>query len=1117
MHPCPICKRPDWCSVSVDGRLVACRRVEQGAAKNKQDKNGSVYYLHRLLQARDDAREPATPGTSGVRHNRAGADTLDAVYSSLLARLTLSEAHRAALRARGLPEEAIDAGGYRSLHVRGRARIVAELRELHGECVVSVPGVITREREGRRYLTLAGAAGLLIPIRDLSGRIVALLSRRDDASDGRGKYRYLSSAMIGGPGPGAPVNVPKGIAGPAEIVRITEGALKADIAHVLSGVPTIGLPGVTSWRPALPILRELGTRTVRIAFDADAVDNPAVARALDAVVRGLDVEGYAVELERWPVAHKGIDDALAVGAVIEVVPADAAPAVIAEIVAEGTAGEAPQAPSALDRLDDVIAEGAEGIFRDHELLTALAQLAETDPAEWACVRARLRSAGVRLRDLDTALTPLRREIRAERPVLDAAGCYRVSAGRIVRDIAMREGGTVEVPLATWHGRIVEEIIRDDGAERSVALAVEGALVDGTPLPRVEIASDDWPYMRWPVERWGTRAVVLAGAATADHLRCALQLLSGDVLRRTIYAHTGWREINGCWLYLHAGGAIGASGPVKDITVALPDALAGYKLPDPSDGRALPDAVRASLRVLDLAPDRITVALLGAVFRAVLGSADCALHLSGPTGQGKSELAALAQQHHGAALDARHLPGSWSSTGNALEGLAFAAAHAVLVVDDFAPGGTAADVARMHREADRLLRAQGNHAGRLRMRTDSSLRPAKSPRGIILSTGEDVPRGQSLRARMLVLELAPGELNWSSLSACQRDGADGRYAEALAGYLRWLAPQYAAVCIRMRAEVAELRDRARSEGQHARTPGIVADLAFGWRNWLAFAVDVCAIDRAERDTLERRVWRALMETAAAQAEHAAAADPVEQFLRLLDGALASGRAHCAASMGNAPEDAESWGWRDGNPLGRRIGWVGGSDLYLEPEAAYAEAQELARQQGDSLPIAPRTLWRRMGERGVLASRDQARQRYTVRRRLDGRERREVIHLRADALSAAQPSPPSPPSQTLDQRAEYGDGSGDSCEDCFADCPPQPSPEPRKTCGGSDAGDGGDGPTNIGSATAPNYSRTVCMYPAHRRRWRSVHGAILCGICVPPCRPDVVEEWLDGPPDESVTSK
>src|SRR5262249_34850875 len=173
--------------------------------------------------------------------------------------------------------------------------------------------------------------------------------------------------------------------------------------------------------------------------------------------------------------------------------------------------------------------------------------------------------------------------------------------------------------------------------------------------------------------------------------------------------------------------------------------------------SLQTAVRASLGLLRLGPDRIVLPVLAAVYRAALGDSDFGLHLSGPTGCFKSELAALAQQHYGAGMDARNLPANWASTGNALEGLAFTAKDALLVVDDFAPQGSSADVQRYHREADRLLRGQGNRAGRQRMRADGSLRPEKPPRGLVLSTGEDVPRGQSLRARLLTLEVSPGDL------------------------------------------------------------------------------------------------------------------------------------------------------------------------------------------------------------------------------------------------------------------------------------------------------------------------------------------------------------------------
>src|SRR5262249_18416714 len=157
-----------------------------------------------------------------------------------------------------------------------------------------------------------------------------------------------------------------------------------------------------------------------------------------------------------------------------------------------------------------------------------------------------------------------------------------------------------------------------------------------------------------------------------------------------------------------------------------DALARYVLPNPlttvslrsevlfgelgkaarQEAAALVAAVRASLALLDLAPDRLSFPLLAAVYRAVLTAADFSLHLMGQSGEFKSEVAALLQQHSGAGLDARHLPGSWSSTGNSLESIAFTCKDALLVVDDFAPHGNAADVSRLHREAERLLRAQG---------------------------------------------------------------------------------------------------------------------------------------------------------------------------------------------------------------------------------------------------------------------------------------------------------------------------------------------------------------------------------------------------------------------------
>jgi hypothetical protein len=451
-----------------------------------------------------------------------------------------------------------------------------------------------------------------------------------------------------------------------------------------------------------------------------------------------------------------------------------------------------------------------------------------------------------------------------------SGPYFVRANRTYHEKLTKDGPVPEL-LSNFAARIVQDVVYDDGAEQSRRLALEGTLSDGRPLPRVEVPAGDFAGMTTIVPSWGTIAVKSAGWGATDHLRCAIQLLSGDVPRRTVFTHLGWRKVENEWVYLHAAGAVGSTGPVATVEVDPPAPLAGYVLPDPGDEH-LAATVRASLRVLDLGPNRLTVPVLAAVYRAVMGGSDFGLHLAGPTGVFKTELAALAQQHFGAGLDARHLPGSWASTGNSLEALGFAAKDALLVVDDFAPGGSTHDVQRYHKEADRLLRAQGNTAGRGRMRPDGTLRPPKPPRGLVLSTGEDVPRGQSLRSRLLVLEVSPGDVDAERLTLCQRDAAAGLYAQALAAFLRWLAPRYETTRAALKDKVAELREEFQQADQHARTPGIVADLGIGLWTFLRFAKSVGVIDREEQTALWERAAAALTEAALAQAIHQADAEP-----------------------------------------------------------------------------------------------------------------------------------------------------------------------------------------------------------------------------------------------------
>ena len=275
--------------------VVACRREQNGSDKTKTDRNGAVFFLH---QSNGEVRPISLPPRSASGAESANPQLLHQVYTAFIQSLSTSIVHRKSLLDRGLSDGEIDRRSYRTLPRFGRARIAETLRERFGDELLSVPGFVIKQGDVGEYVTIAGAVGILIPVRNISDQIVALKIRRD-ASGGGPRYLYLSSKKNGGPGPGSPIHVPLGIRKPAPLVRVTEGELKADIATILSDVPTISIPGVASWRPALEVLKELESRTVRLAFDADANSNQTVARCLLQFADCLVAEGFSLEMERW--------------------------------------------------------------------------------------------------------------------------------------------------------------------------------------------------------------------------------------------------------------------------------------------------------------------------------------------------------------------------------------------------------------------------------------------------------------------------------------------------------------------------------------------------------------------------------------------------------------------------------------------------------------------------------------------------------------------------------------------------------------------------------------------------------------------------------------------------
>jgi len=557
------------------------------------------------------------------------------------------------------------------------------------------------------------------------------------------------------------------------------------------------------------------------------------------------------------------------------------------------------------------------------------------------------------------------------------------------------GDTIErEPLSNFMARIVGEITYDDGKESVKHYELEVSHRGRTV--RFSVPAQRFATLDWIHEHLGATAYVMAGFGRKDHARAAIQMFSRNVSPKTVYTHTGWRRHDGQWLYLHAGGATGPAGPREDVAVELPAGFEGFDLSGQGGDIPLADALQASLRLLEVAPIRVTLPAFAAIWRAIIGGADFGLHLEGVTGSGKTELAALIQQHFGRELDARHLPGSWASTENALEMMAFTLKDSLFVVDDFAPGGSGRDVQRFHRKADRLFRSQGNLSGRTRLNADATLKMTKPPRGLVFSTGEEIPRGHSIRARLVICSLGRHDMNWERLNRCQQEAAAGGYSILTARFIQWLAlhkeeihRQHRDLALRLRAEFSEL-------AAHRRTPTILADLAAALRIFLCFADESGILPKNEIDGIWTYWRKVLLDMVRQQGEFQGAEDPVLYFRDLLQSALVSGKAHLAGLDGRAPENPVDWGWwpepneltiGDGRwiPKGDRIGWVKDNNVYLEPGSAYNVAQKMAAAgRSDAIPISQKTMSARLKEKGFLAQVSPGRG-AKVQRVLDGRKR------------------------------------------------------------------------------------------------------------------------------------
>lgn len=547
-------------------------------------------------------------------------------------------------------------------------------------------------------------------------------------------------------------------------------------------------------------------------------------------------------------------------------------------------------------------------------------------------------------------------------------CYRIKDHRFFREYE-KNGETTEQYLGNFFIVAEAETVRDNGIERDRVFQLK-AVCEGREMSSEYIAAKDFGSMNFIPQTWGMSLRPAVGQNTMAYYRDSISAQARQVKQEYIYTHTGWREMNGKWAFLHAAGAIGA----KDVRVELDGRLSRYCLVECGDQHA---AQMLALQVLKLAPKEIVYPLVGLAFLSPLNEflrragmePSFVLYLLGITGAMKSTLAALLLSFFGN-FDNKSLPSSFKDTVNSLEKQGFLLKDVLTVIDDYHPTSSRQEAMKMQGTAQAVARMYGDRTGRGRMNADGTLRGSYVPRGNAIITGEDLPDiGQSGTARNIVVEIKKGDINEAILSNLQSKSE--QLSSCMAEYIKWLIPQAEILPGELKEQFIELRSQARKNSSHGRIGESIAHLQIGMLMFLQFLCETGCIDEESMRNVAADVWQVLLELAERQNKRLELDKPTTMFLSALSELLATDQAH-VLDIGNDSEN-------------HSVGFIGYRDndyLYLYAETAYKSVAEFYSRQGRNFPVGKNTLFKNLILEGVVLP-DHVKNKSVRQKKINGR--------------------------------------------------------------------------------------------------------------------------------------
>lgn len=300
-------------------------------ASDKEARREAFVEINKALNVGTTSFKPAKAYKEVENAAIAPIERRDAIYGKMVTSMPLILRHQQDLMSRGLTKAEIKSLEYVSIDKNLAENAVKSLKSAKIK-LCGIPGFY---KDGMQKVK----GGFLLWYRDYHGRKQGAQIRlnkefikRDEKGKLKNKYIWLSTKNYE-MGTMSPSFVHfacdfdydfasgQNTAKLSEAIYLTEGALKADICHILSGKPFLAIAGVDATKELKQllsgnVLQNAGVKMIIDAFDMDYLSNKDVCKSREKLRELVESYGFTYKMLTWNTKAdnhadlKGLDDYL---------------------------------------------------------------------------------------------------------------------------------------------------------------------------------------------------------------------------------------------------------------------------------------------------------------------------------------------------------------------------------------------------------------------------------------------------------------------------------------------------------------------------------------------------------------------------------------------------------------------------------------------------------------------------------------------------------------------------------------------------------------------------------------------------------------------------------------